>query len=145
MNGLNKPQVILGFDFGLKRIGVAVGQSITQTATALTVLDAKQGIPDWGCIQKLIEEWDAKALVVGLPLNMDKTEQPITQKARAFGEALKSHFNLPVYFVDERLSTVAARAQMHEHIKGRERFGAADGVSAQLIVESWLVSLTVNR
>ena|SRR3990167_5748290 len=131
------PTSILGFDFGLKRIGVAVGQSITKTAQSLTVLNANKGVPNWREIQLLIDEWAADALIVGLPLKMDKTEQPITQKARAFGEQLKQHFNLPVYFVDERLTTIAARDEMHTYIKGKGRFAAADGVSAKLIVESF--------
>lgn len=133
--------VILGFDFGLKRIGVAVGQTITNTAHALTILNADHGVPNWDEIKKLIDEWGADAVVVGLPLTMNKTEQPITQQARAFGSQLQSHFDLPLYFVDERLTTIAARDEMHTTIKGKARFGAADGVSAKLIVESWLSNL----
>lgn len=129
--------VVLGFDFGLRRIGVAVGQTITQSARPLTILNAKQGTPDWHEIKKLILEWGANALIVGLPLNMDGTEQPITERARAFGQQLQAHFQLPIYFVDERLTTVAAREEMHSQLKGAARFDHADSVSAKLIVESW--------
>ena len=80
------PHTILGFDFGLKRIGVAVGQTVTQSARPLTILNAKQGVPDWLEIKKLILEWGVNALIVGLPLNMDGTEQPITARAREFGQ-----------------------------------------------------------
>lgn len=130
-------QIILGFDFGLKRIGVAIGQAITQSANPLTVLSAKNGTPQWHEIKKIIEEWGVDAIIVGLPLNMDGTEQPITQRARLFGEQLKTHFQLPVYFVDERLTTIAARDVMHSQLKGAARFDRADSMSAKLIIESY--------
>ena len=131
---------ILGFDFGLSKIGLAVGQMITQSANPLIILKANRGVPDWHAIQKIIDEWGVDALVVGLPLNMNGTEQPITHKARAFGEALKKQFELPVYFSDERLTTIAARDEMHTHVKGQARFANVDSVSAKLIVESWMAS-----
>ena len=133
-----KHSVVLGFDFGLRKIGVAVGQSITKSATPITILKAKKGVPDWLLIEKLIDEWAADALIVGLPLNMDGTEQSITQHAKNFGNTLKTRFHLPIYFVDERLTTVAARDEMHTQKKGAARFELADSVSAQLIVESWV-------
>lgn len=134
---MSKKNIVLGFDFGLKKIGVAVGQAITQTANPLCVLTAKKGVPNWSEIKKLIVEWDADTLIVGLPLNMDGTEQPMTQHARSFGDALKKHFELPVIFVDERLTTVAARGEMHATLKGAARFEKADSMSAKLIIESW--------
>lgn len=133
-------QVVLGFDFGLKKIGVAVGQRITQTATPLSILKAQNGTPNWESIKALISEWAVDALIVGLPLNMDGTEQMITKRAKAFGNQLHKRFQLPVYFVDERLTTVAAKDFMHTHITSKERFGPADSFSAKLIVESWLRS-----
>lgn len=129
--------VFLGFDFGFKKMGVAVGQAITQSATPLVVLAANRGVPNWSEIKKLIDEWGVDTLIVGLPLNMDGTEQPITKKAKAFGEQLKNHFHLPVIFVDERLTTVEARAEMHATLKGQARFEHADSVSAKLIIESF--------
>lgn len=137
---MRKNNTILGFDFGLKRIGVAVGQTITHSANPLMILQAKNGVPNWNDIKKLIIKWGVDALIVGLPLNMDGTEQPITQCAKKFGEQLKTHFALPIYFVDERLTTVAARDEMHTHLKGVARFDRADSMSAKLIVESWFNS-----
>ncbi|HLB55835.1 MAG TPA: Holliday junction resolvase RuvX [Coxiellaceae bacterium] len=133
--------IILGFDFGLKRIGVAVGQTTTRSANPLTILKADRGVPHWDEIKKLITEWGADTLIVGLPLNMDGTEQFITQQAKIFGEELKKHFKLPVIFVDERLTTIAAKDEIHSTRKGAARFERADSVSAKLILESWL---TVN-
>ena len=92
---------IIGFDFGTKSIGVAVGQSITATASALTAISAKEGIPDWLIVENLLKEWQPERLVVGLPLNMDGTEQPLTQRARKFGNRLHGRFGLPVDFQDE--------------------------------------------
>lgn len=135
---MNKHKVVLGFDFGLSKIGVAVGQVITHSANPVTILRAKRGVPDWHDIKKIIAEWDADALIVGLPLNMDGTEQWITKNVRVFAEQLKKQFQLPVYFVDERLTTVAAKELMHASLKGDAKFEHADSVSAKLIVESWL-------
>ena len=130
--------IILGFDFGLSHIGTAVGQSITQTAKPLVVLKAKKGVPNWHEIQKLIIEWGVDAIVVGLPLNMNGTEQPITHKTRLFAAELAKRFSLPLYFSDERLTTIAAKEMIHATRKGSDRFERADSVSAQLIVESWM-------
>ena len=131
-------KIVLGFDFGLKKIGVAIGQVITRTASPLTILKANRGMPDWSLIKKLIMEWDADALIVGLPLNMDGTEQWITECTRQFATTLEKQFHLPVYLVDERLTTVAAKDDLHTHLKGSARFNQVDSVSAKLIVESWL-------
>jgi len=130
--------IILGFDFGLKRIGVAVGQQVTQSAQPLDILKADNGVPDWAMIATLITEWGADALVVGLPFNMDRTEQPLTNRAREFGYALEKHFRLPIFFVDERLTTIAAKAEMHEKEIGDNHFYKADSIAAKLIVESWM-------
>ena len=122
---------VLGFDFGLRRIGVAVGQSITQTANPLTILNAREGIPDWAEIGALINEWKPDVLIVGHPLNMDDTDNDITVRARRFGNRLHGRFGLKVHMVDERLSTVAAREMEpdRQHV---------DDLSASLILETFL-------
>src|SRR6185312_202514 len=132
-------QVLLCFDFGLRHIGVAVGQTLTNTAQALTSLPAQHGVPRWEMIDKLIATWRPNAFVVGIPYNMDGTEQPLTQAARSFAEQLKQHYQLPIYYMDERLSTVEAR----EHLFKQGGYKALqkksiDSLSAQLILESWL-------
>ena len=135
-----KLAVVLGFDFGLSKIGVAVGQCVTKTARPLTILKAKKGIPNWENVSALINEWHADALIVGLPLNMDGSPQPITERAKSFGQDPSDRFKLPVHFIDERLTTIAAKELMHATLSGKARFAKADSVSAQLIVESWLGS-----
>lgn len=135
-------QTLLGFDFGLRHIGVAVGQTYTRTAQPVTSLSADKGIPhNWEEITQLIQTWHAQALVVGIPLNMDGTEQPLTRAARRFAQALKKHTQLPVHLMDERLSSVEARAHLFEQggFKSLKK-KAIDSLAAQLILESWLQS-----
>ncbi|MBX9587313.1 MAG: Holliday junction resolvase RuvX [Gammaproteobacteria bacterium] len=132
---------VLGFDFGMKHIGVAVGQTITRTANPLTSLKAINGIPKWDEIAKIITTWNARALVIGIPLNMDGTEQPITAAAKKFGNRLEAQFKLPVHRVDERLTTVEAKQQLFD-LSGYKALDktAIDSYSAKLILESWLQS-----
>lgn len=120
----------------MRRIGVAVGQTITASATPQPFLLAKEGQPSWGSIAELIQKWSANALVVGLPCNMDGTEQSITASAREFADHLKSRFQLPVYLVDERLTTKTARSVLAE--KGKLSKALVDSYAAKLILEDWL-------
>lgn len=132
-------KTVLGFDFGMKHIGVAVGQTITRTATPLTSLKAIDGIPNWDEIAKLISTWGAKALIVGIPLNMDGTDQPITAAAKKFSNRLHARYKLPVHPVDERLTTVEAKQQIFEAAGYRALDkNAIDSYSAKIILESWL-------
>lgn len=131
-----RPKVLLGFDFGTKRIGVAVGQELTRTATALETLTSPDGGPDWSGISRLIAQWQPDALVLGLPLNLDGSDHEITRLARRFGNRLRGRYNLPVYTIDERLSSAEAEALLAE--KGRFTKGDVDKIAAQLILQSWL-------
>ncbi|MBF37693.1 Holliday junction resolvase RuvX [Idiomarina sp. UBA4520] len=130
---------IIGFDFGTKSIGVAVGQSVTGTASPLSALKAKDGIPNWDAIEQLFKEWQPERLVVGLPLNMDGSEQPLTQRAKKFGSRLHGRFGLPVSFQDERLTSTAAREELFNSggYKKLEK-GLVDSQAALLIVEDFL-------
>lgn len=126
-----KPITLLSFDFGMKKIGVAVGQSITQTATPLTELPAQDGIPSWDVIASLLQTWGIHAIVVGLPYNMDGSDQEITRAAKKFGNRLHDRFQKPVYFVDERLTTVEAKSHLRHPSKSVDRY------AAKLILEAW--------
>jgi len=132
-------KVYLGFDFGLKRIGVAVGQTVTKTAQPLKTIHAKNGVPDWMEIKSLIDEWKPDGLIVGLPLNMDGTKQPITRAAENFVDELKNHYTLPTHIVDERLTTVAARSEVFEQggYKALKK-AEVDTIAAQIILEEWM-------
>lgn len=131
-------KILIAFDFGTKRIGVAIGQTITQTARPLDTIHAKMGIPNWQALEKLIHKWLPDALVVGIPLNMDGTDQPISQRARQFAESLRERFQMPVYEMDERLTTKDARERLF--IQGGYKAlqdGQVDRVAAQLILQNW--------
>ncbi len=137
------PQTALGFDFGLKRIGAAVGQTVTGSASPLGVVAMRSGEPDWEAIKGLVQEWRPGALVVGLPYNMDLSDQDMTHKARHFAEQLAERFPLPVHTVDERLSSREAEAALKEQRQqGRRRVTRADidGAAACVILESWFNS-----
>ncbi|GKV91176.1 MULTISPECIES: Holliday junction resolvase RuvX [Pectobacterium] len=131
-------RTILAFDFGTKSIGVAIGQEITGTARALTSFKAQEGIPDWQKVEKLLSEWQPDLVVVGLPLNMDGTEQPLTARARKFANRLHGRFGVAIELHDERLSTVEARADLFERggFKALDK-GSVDAASAVIILESW--------
>jgi putative Holliday junction resolvase len=132
-------KVVLGFDFGMQYIGVAVGQSITHSASPLTTLRAKDGIPNWNEVQQLLTKWHPQALVVGLPLNMDDTEQPLTLCARRFMNRLHSRFKLPVYAVDERLSSWEAkqRITLKATKQTKQHTNKIHAQSAVILIEQW--------
>ncbi|MDF1678905.1 MAG: Holliday junction resolvase RuvX [Legionellaceae bacterium] len=131
--------VYLGFDFGYKRIGVAVGQRLTSTATPLPTLKAVEGTPRWEAVATLIQTWHPEALVVGHPTKVDGGKLYVTKPAKKFANALQERFNLPVFLVDERLSTVEARAQVFEQGGYRKlKKTEVDSVAACVILEQWL-------
>ncbi|ATO34838.1 Putative Holliday junction resolvase YqgF [Dickeya dianthicola RNS04.9] len=129
---------MLAFDFGTRSIGVAIGQEITGTARPLTSLKAQDGVPDWQKVEKLLNEWLPALIIVGLPLNMDGTEQPLTARARKFAQRLHGRFGVKVDLHDERLSTVEARADLFERggFRALDK-GSVDAASAVIILESW--------
>lgn len=134
----NSPKILIGFDFGMKRIGVAVGQTVTQTARPLDTIQAKEGQPNWHALTKLITKWLPDALVVGIPLNMDGSDQPISHHARQFAKQLQDRFHLPVYEMDERLTTKDARERLFA-TGGYKALqdGQVDRIAAQLILQNW--------
>ncbi|MFC0048172.1 Holliday junction resolvase RuvX [Rheinheimera tilapiae] len=129
---------ILAFDYGLKSIGVAVGQRLTGTASTLKALKAVDGTPDWNQIEALLKEWQPELVVVGLPLNMDGTEQPFTARVHKFINRLHGRFGVKVQAHDERLTTVESRAELFSQ-GGFKKLSkdAVDCFSAKLILESW--------
>lgn len=133
---------VLGFDYGARRIGVASGNRISQSARPLPVLGARDGQPDWTRIDALLAEWKPGALVVGLPLTLDGGEQKITHDARAFADALAARSGLTVHLVDERhTSQEAARRFAGRRAAGSARRRDAaniDSLAACVILESWL-------
>lgn len=132
------PITVLAFDFGTRWIGAAVGQSLLGSATALPSLKAKDGIPDWSALEKLIAQWRPDQVVVGLPLNMDGSESEMSARARKFGNRLHGRFGLPVAFSDERLSSFEAKGDILEQRHSRAfKQENVDSRSAAIILESW--------
>ena len=130
---------LLGFDYGLQRIGVAVGQELTGTATALATVCAREGKPDWEMISELIKTWQPDALVVGIPLRADGSESEFTHRTKRFIQQLEDRYKLPVHTMDERLSSHAAiqdRGEGNYVLKNR----GLDAVAAREILQSWLQS-----
>lgn len=130
---------VIGFDFGLRHIGVAVGETVTGTARPLSSLKACGGQPVWQEIQVLMTHWHPTAFMVGIPLSLHGEEQKITQAARQFAEALSQRYGLPVYKIDERFTTLEAKSHLFER-KGARALSKRniDAWSAKIITESGL-------
>ena len=129
----------LGFDYGTKHLGIAVGGSASGRAEALATASVRQGIPDWPLLDRLIIEWKPTALIVGLPLNMDDSENAMTQAARKFGHRLQGRYNLPVHLVDERLTSVVAKNTLVEsRTPWKQRKAKVDKLAAQTILQAYL-------
>jgi putative Holliday junction resolvase len=133
---------VLGFDYGARRIGVAVGNALTGTARALEVIaNGAQG-PDWLRVDALMREWQPQILLVGLPLTMEGEEQKNSAAARAFAARLDEKYSLPTQLVDERLSSrEAAQRFARRRASGqarRKHAAALDAVAAEIIIETWL-------
>lgn len=128
---------LIGFDFGLRRIGVAIGQTITQTASPEAIVNSQDGKPDWEHITQLFEKWQPVAIVVGLPMRLDGTEQAMTQPARKFGQRLSGRYGKPVFFIEEQLSSIEAEQRQTNRGKSGKQTHIDDH-AAQIILENWL-------
>ena len=146
----------MGFDYGTKRIGIAIGQTITATAHPLTTVLVKNQQPDWLHLHTLVQEWQPQALIVGIPLHADGSQNVITLAVQHFTQQLQTHYQLPVYMINETLSSVAAAERIsapmqlttarihhgnnlkpkHSNKKKNHRQGL-DAVAAQIILETW--------
>lgn len=133
---------VLGFDYGARRIGVAVGNRISGSARALEVVGNGDNGPDWSRLAALMREWRPDALIVGLPLMLDSTEQANSLAARTFADELHRRHQLPAIMVDERLSSREAAARFADRRAGgtakRKHAAGLDALAAEIIVEQWL-------
>ena len=129
----------MAFDWGLRNIGVAVGNLALGSCQPCGIVRAKEGRPDWGAIETLLKEWQPAQLIVGEPLNMDGSDSEITPRARKFGRQLEGRFNLPVLMADERLSSREAKYQQRERgHRGNYNERPIDDEAAMIILASWL-------
>ncbi|MDM1246122.1 Holliday junction resolvase RuvX [Acinetobacter sichuanensis] len=138
MPDLSQPQLILAFDFGTQKMGMAVGSSLIESATPLSLFAMKDGIPNWDELLKIVKQHQPNLFLVGLPLNMDDSESELSARARKFARRLRHQTNIETLMVDERLTTREARDELeHYQTQGRAKKLAADSVAAALFIESW--------
>jgi len=159
-------QTVLAFDYGVKRLGVAVGQTLTRTATALEILPTNNSSLLWSALDRLIKEWQPDLFVLGKPLHADDSETPLFEVIKDFGNQLQARYNRQVQYIDERLSSNAAAnlvAAENGLQSGRGQRSAAksansrtsskrkagnqhiDHVAAKLILESWFSETLYNK
>lgn len=145
-NVYNKDKVqsgtVLAFDFGERRIGIAVGEHLIHSANPLTTIDNESNEVRFNTITALVNEWQPKLLVVGLPLSLDGSENEVTQLCKKFARRLNGRFNLPVVLIDERYSSAEASQLLNQTgIKGRAQKEMLDQVAAQTILRSYFDGL----
>jgi putative Holliday junction resolvase len=129
---------VLAFDFGTRRIGVAIGNTVVRVARPLATIDADAREARFGAIAALVGEWQPDRLVVGIPVHADGTEHAMTRRARRFARQLAGRFRLPVAEVDERHTTQAAASSLHgSRNGGRSGRDRRDAVAAQIILQAW--------
>lgn len=130
----------LGFDFGNKKIGIAVGQATTATASPLQTLRSANQVPDWGAIGKIIQEWRPAGLVVGVSKQLDGADNAITPRILKFCRQLEGRYQLPVYRQDEAFSTFEAKQMLFDevNVSATKLWQVQDQLAAQLILQSWL-------
>ncbi len=133
-------QTYLGFDFGNKKIGLAVGQLETKIASPLETLRSFNQIPDWNKISSILEEWQPIGLVVGVSRQADGSDNLITPRMLKFCRQLKGRFNLPVFQMDEALTTFEAKQMLYDDVQlsAGKLWAVQDQLAAQLILQSWL-------
>ena len=130
----------LGFDFGNKKIGLAVGQLTTKTASPLETIRSINQVPNWEKISQIIVEWQPTGLIVGVSRQADGSDNPITPRMLKFCRQLSGRYNLPVFQVDEALSTFEAKQMLYDDVQvsASKLWAVQDQLAAQLILQSWL-------
>lgn len=132
-------KTLLAFDYGTKNIGVATGQTITLSANSQASLKAKDGVPDWTQIEKLIQDWKPDLVLIGLPLNMDDSESKLSARARKFANRIHGRFGVKIEMVDERLTSFEAKGEVMSRGGSRDyKNNPVDSIAARLILEGWL-------
>ncbi len=128
----------LGFDYGLARIGVATGQTLTKTSSPLQSIKARDGIPNWDQVESLLNEWQPDIVIVGIPLHEDDSISDMAKRARKFGQRIHGRFGVQVDYINEYYSTAEARQYLNFQGRADDQDGKLDAMAASLILESWL-------
>ena len=140
-----KGETVLAFDFGLRKIGVAVGNTLTKTTMPLDIIYTKNGKTPWSDIENLLEDWKPLSVIVGDPINMDDTESKMSKEVRSFQKKIEKSLKIECKLHDERLSSFAAKQQMEIIKKYKKQPNPGiDALAAQVILESWLRGKSKN-
>jgi|TARA_B100001093_G_scaffold26429_1_gene23207 putative Holliday junction resolvase len=134
------PRVVMAFDFGMKHIGIAIGQEITRTASTFYSLNADAGKPNWSELDKVIDEWKPGLFVVGDPLNMDGTRSKIQDLSDRFSNELNKRYHIDLEKIDERLTSREAQERLESPVIGTKDSSNKHSISAQVILEDWFRS-----
>ena len=134
------PKVVMAFDFGLKHIGIAIGQDVTKTASTFYSISARDGEPDWNELDKIFKEWKPDIFVVGDPLNMDGSRSKIQDLSDRFSNSLNKRYDIQVEKTDERLSSREAKERLEALQIGTRDSSNKHSISAQVILEDWFRS-----
>ena len=134
------PRVIMAFDFGLKNIGIAIGQEITRTASTFYSLKANEGKPRWAELDEIVDDWKPSLFVVGDPLNMDGTRSKIQDLSDRFSNSLNKRYDISIEKSDERLTSREANERLESFKIGTKDSSNKHSISAQIILEDWFRS-----
>ncbi len=126
------PVTLMAFDYGERRIGVAVGQTITRSGAPLAIIAVRDGRPEWEVLSRLVQQYAPELMVVGLPSHAEETPHPLASRIARFCNQLRQRYRVPVQTINERLSSYEARARMGTDGQ------AVDALAAQVILETWL-------
>jgi putative Holliday junction resolvase len=137
---LSEPRIIMAFDFGIKHIGIAIGQEITKTASTFYSIKALEGQPDWNELDDIIHEWKPDLIVVGDPYNMDGSRSKIQDMSDRFSDALYKRYQIQLEKTDERLSSREANERLQNLDIGTKSSSNKHSISAQVILEDWFRS-----
>ena len=137
---LSEPRIVMAFDFGIKHIGIAIGQEITKTASTFYSIKALEGQPDWNELDDIIHEWKPDLIVVGDPYNMDGSRSKIQDMSDRFSDALYKRYQIQVEKTDERLSSREANERLQNLDIGTKSSSNKHSISAQVILEDWFRS-----
>lgn len=135
---LDNINLIMAFDYGTQKMGIAVGQTLIQSMNPLDLFPMQDGMPNWDNLLKIIQQWKPDLFIVGLPLNMDDSESELSLRARKFARRLRHQTNITTLMLDERLSTREAREYIqHYQSKGQGKRLKADSMAAAVLLENW--------
>ena len=138
---VRESSVVMAFDYGLRNIGIAIGQNITKSASTFYAIKAKEGVPDWIKLDSIVEEWEPGLFIVGDPFNMDGTKSEFQKKIAKFSTELQNRYEIELQMIDERLTTKEAKDRIQDKPDGIKDSANKHSISAQIILEDWFRSI----